>query len=148
MIFAAIIHATVTGNRMRSIPTWIVLAIFAFVPATAAPAADLCGRPGGKPLEVFERLTKVEKLPELSRDSSYVALRDAPNMITWTFTVPGHAAYPAVVCRRIVQDSGGRLSLGTQISCDAPEAACLALKRDFDALNARMMEELKKQQKR
>ncbi len=125
-----------------------VLALTAVICATAlatpARAADLCGRPGGRPTEVFDRLTKVEKLPELSRDNSYIALRDAPNLITWTFTVPGHPAHPSVVCRRIVQESGGRLSLDTQIACDAPEAACLKLKRDFDALNARMLEEMNK----
>jgi hypothetical protein len=122
----------------------IIIVALACAAGAAAPAraAELCGRPGGSATEVFARLSKVEKLPEVFRDGSYVALRDAPNMITWTFTVPGHAAHPSVVCRRIVRDADGRLSLDTEITCDAPEPACLRLKRDFDAMNARMIEEM------
>ena len=121
----------------------LAAAVCAAIPV-AARAADLCGQPGGKPQDVFDRLTKVEKLPETFRDASYVALRDTPNMITWTFTVPGHAAHPSVVCRRIVRDAGGRLNLVTEVTCEAAEAACLKLRRDFDALNARMIEEMNK----
>ena len=136
---------------MTSVARLGVLALVALAvvagAATPARAADLCGRPGGKATEVFERLTKVEQLPEVFRDKSYVALSDQPRTITWTFTVAGHAAHPTVVCRRIVPDGSGNLNLEMQISCDAVEAACLQLKRDFEALNARMIEEMKKQRR-
>jgi hypothetical protein len=126
------------------------LAAIACVTMLASPtqAADLCGRPGGTAAQILDRVTKVEKLSEVFRDASYIALSDPANKITWTFTVPGNAAHPSVVCRRIVQDNAGNLNLEMQISCDAAEPACLQLKRDFEALNARMIDAMKQQQKK
>jgi hypothetical protein len=113
---------------------------------TPALAQDLCGRPAEAPEALLERLTKVEKLKELSRDKAYVALNDAARGTVWTFTVPGHPAHPSAVCRRLVPD-GKEMRLQMNVQCNADEAECRKLVDAFQELNRRMIEDMKKQQK-
>lgn len=115
--------------------------------ATGAAADDLCGRPQEAPGSLFERLSKVEKLPEIHRDKAYVALHDKARNTTWTFRVAGHPAHPSAVCRRPLQD-GDRLRLEMGVSCGAAEVECEKLVNAFEELNQRMIQELEKQQKK
>lgn len=112
-----------------------------------ASARDLCGRPTESPQAMFERLTKTEKLKEDFRDKSYVAISDKAKDTVWTFTVPGHPAHPSAVCRRPVQD-GDQMRLEMNVRCDAVEAECQKLVKAFQELNQRMLQELRKQQKK
>jgi len=112
-----------------------------------AQSNDLCGRPQEAAEALFERLSKVEKLPEIHRDKAYVALHDKARDTTWTFTVAGHPAHPSAVCRRPVQE-GDRLRLDMNVSCGAAEAECEKLVNAFQELNQRMLRELEKQQKK
>lgn len=90
------------------------------------------------------RATDREKLPETFRSEQYIALRDRNRMITWTFTQSSHPAHPAVVCRRVVESDGAvRLEMNT--TCEANKPACDALIAEFEQMNARMMEEMKRQ---
>jgi hypothetical protein len=109
-------------------------------------AADICGKPQGTPDEVFERLTKVDKLREARRSELYVALEDAGDGTIWTFTLPPHPAHPAVVCRRIMERRG-LLEVPTIIVCKGAQAECAKLKTEFEAVNERMLQELYKQKK-
>jgi hypothetical protein len=59
----------------------------------------------------------------------------------WTFTYIGHPAHPSAVKRTLVTD--GATHLKTSILCEAEKAACDALVRDFDALNAQMIESVR-----
>ena len=52
----------------------------------------------------------------------------------WSFAPKGHAAYPAVVKRTVVQDSVG-VSIKTDVICEATETACDALVRQFTQMN-------------
>ena len=106
-------------------------------------AGDMCGRPGGSPKELFERVTKAERLPEISRDRLFVAFQDRTNSIVWTFTLATHPAHPTAVCRRPVQD-GKTISIEMRVACSADEQICRALVREFEALNARTIENLRK----
>ncbi|WP_353640962.1 hypothetical protein [Mesorhizobium sp. WSM2239] len=106
-------------------------------------AGDMCGRPGGSPTELFERVTKAEKLPEITRDRLFVAFQDRANSIVWTFTLATHPAHPTAVCRRPVQD-GKAIQLQMNVACSAKEQTCRALLREFEALNARMIEDFKR----
>jgi hypothetical protein len=64
------------------------------------------------------------------------------NEITlWTFTSVGHPAHPSAVKRAFVRD--GATHLETSIHCEAEKAACDALVRAFDALNAEMIESVR-----
>lgn len=119
-----------------------LLTICAFLPQPAR--AELCGTPDASPGQKFEQLTAIEKLPETFRSEQYIALRDRNRMITWTFTQAAHPAHPAVVCRRVVE-SDGALRLEMNANCQAKKPACDALIAEFEQLNARMIEEMKRQ---
>ena len=125
------------------------LAAAAFVVAlsTAAPvtAQDLCGRPTAPPSKLFAIFTK-QKFPVLNRDQQFVAFEDRAKSTVWTFTAAGHAAHPSAVCRRMLEQ-GGQIQLEMKIRCDAPEPACKQLLAEFQALNARMIEEMKRKKR-
>jgi hypothetical protein len=135
------IHATV-----RLLPV-LAGALAAFAVGAAAQSDDLCGRQPERPEALLERLSKVEKLPEIHRDKAYVALHDKARGTTWTFTVAGHPAHPSAVCRRPVQD-GERLRIEMGVTCFAQEAECEKLVSAFQELNQRMLQDLEKQQKK
>lgn len=124
-----------------------VSAAAALVLGTPALAQDLCGRPPEAPQALFERLTKTEKLKEVSRDKSYIALNDTATDTVWTFTVAGHPAHPTALCRRLVPD-GNEMRLQMNVQCNASEAECRKLVDAFQDLNQRMIREIKKQQKK
>jgi hypothetical protein len=123
----------------------IAAVLLAFASGSAF-AKNLCDRPEEAPQAMFDRLTKAEKLAETFRDKSYVAISDRATGTVWTFTIAGHPAHPSVVCRRPVP-VGDRLELEMNVSCNAPEAACQKLLREFQDLNQRMIEAMKKQVK-
>ena len=112
-----------------------------------AVAQDLCGRPREAPDVIHDRLTKSENLKENFRDKAYAAVNDEAKGVVWTFTVPGHPAHPSVVCRHIVKD-GSDMRLDTQVQCNASETECERLVKAFQELNHRMIEEMKRQQKK
>lgn len=53
----------------------------------------------------------------------------------WSFTPADHPAHPSAVRRQVVVTDDGRLTLKTDVSCQAAKAPCDDLVRDFDALN-------------
>jgi hypothetical protein len=128
--------------KARAILAAVGLASFSLL----AAAQDLCGRPREAPSAVYDRL-KSEKLKESFRDKAYAAVNDEAKGVVWTFTVPGHPAHPSVVCRRIIKD-GADMRLETQVQCNASEAECERLVKAFQELNHRMLQDMKKQQKK
>lgn len=57
----------------------------------------------------------------------------------WSFTPTGHAAHPAVVRRIVQRQPDGRVRVDVQAWCpQAPEAACDALRRQFEQMNERI----------
>jgi hypothetical protein len=125
----------------------VILAVGLVAVSPPAAAQDLCGRPREAPDAVYDRLTKTEKLKESFRDKAYVAVNDDAKGVVWTFTVPGHPAHPSVVCRHIMKD-GADMRLETQVQCNASEAECERLVKAFQELNHRMLQDMKKQQKK
>jgi hypothetical protein len=105
-----------------------------------AQNSTLCGTPAVTAAEKLRQFQSA-KSPEVFRDARYVAYSDAAG-ITWTFTVAGNPAHPAVVCRRIVGPEGN-LQLETNASCDASRQACDAMMAEFAKLNAAMLEAMK-----
>jgi hypothetical protein len=115
-------------------------------PAVAQPTAegdDLCGEPKAEPQALYERLAKDSRLREMRRSEHYVALENGRDGTLWTFTLPAHPAHPAAVCRRVMERRG-IIDIPTTIVCHGSEGACATLKSDFEALNARMVDELYK----
>jgi hypothetical protein len=117
--------------------------------AEAQPAAsgdELCGEPKAEPQALYERLAKDNRLREMRRSELYVALENSQNGILWTFTQPAHPAHPAVVCRRVMERRG-IIEIPTTIACHGAADECAKLKSGFEALNARMIEDLYKRQR-
>jgi hypothetical protein len=124
----------------------VAAAMLLAVPRSGAADDDLCGKPKSTPEALYDRLAKVDKLREMRRSEDYVALEDGNDGTLWTFTLPAHAAHPAVICRRVVERRG-LLEIPTTIQCNGPQAACAKLKSDFDDLNIRMLKELQQQRR-
>ena len=110
----------------------------------AASGGDLCGEPKAEPQALYERLAKDSRLREMRRSEHFVALENGQDGTLWSFTLPAHPAHPAAVCRRVMERRGV-VDIPTAIVCRGPEGECTKLKNDFDALNARMIQELHKQ---
>ena len=117
------------------------------VPAQRAAAADeVCGEAKADPQALYARLSKDGRLREMHRNELYVGLENGQDGTLWTFTLPAHPAHPAAVCRRVMERRGV-IDVPTTIVCEGTEAACARLKGDFEALNARLVEELYKQRR-
>jgi hypothetical protein len=128
------------------------LLVFALLSATqpgagAEPSGDdLCGEPKAGPQALYERLAKDARLREMRRSEHYVALENGQDGTLWSFTLPAHPAHPAAVCRRVMERRG-IIDIPTAVECRGPEGECTKLKSDFEALNARMIQDLHKQQR-
>jgi len=51
----------------------------------------------------------------------------------WTFVTPKHPAYPAAVCRQVI-DRDGAMQIDRQIRCEASSAACAAFVAELDKM--------------
>ena len=60
----------------------------------------------------------------------------------WTFTSVGHPAHPSAVKRTLVTKDG-HTDLEMSVRCEAAKAACDALVRSFEALNAQMIQSIR-----
>lgn len=61
----------------------------------------------------------------------------------WSFTPPGHYAYPAVVRRVVTHGAGGAVGVDTVSLCEAPQAECSKLLGEFAAMNDRITQAVK-----
>ena len=112
------------------------------VQAASAPAASAIG---------FETVAKALAALQ-ARDGNgtivthadeWVIVAEPPAKAQWSFTPPSHAAYPAVVRRVIRRGADGSTSVETSSLCEAPEAACMQLLAEFQAMNARITQAVK-----
>jgi hypothetical protein len=63
--------------------------------------------------------------------------------VLWSFTPSEHPAHPSVVKRRLVTQKDGFTSIEMSILCQADKTSCDALVRQFQALNDRLVEQVK-----
>jgi ribonuclease HI len=71
---------------------------------------------------------------EISVQRDWTIVDDPGSYTLWSFAPKGHAAYPAVVKREVVQKDG-IVSIKTGVICEATKAACDALVREFMKMN-------------
>lgn len=71
---------------------------------------------------------------EISVQGDWTIAEDPANHTLWSFAPKGHAAYPAVVKRKIVEKNG-MVSIKTDVICEATKTACDALVREFMQMN-------------
>ena len=110
---------------------------------TVTAAQQFCGDPSGKADELITRYSTQKGLKEIYKSVDYVAYGDDDKNPTqvYTFTTKGHAAHPAVVCRRQVKD-GDNLIMKMEVVCEGGKEACDKLRNDFVTMNAQMQAEV------
>jgi hypothetical protein len=132
--------------RLAGAIAGLVCVLVTGYPLPAAADDDMCGEPKAAPQALYERLTKDARVREMHRNDMYVGLENGDNGTLWTFTLPKHPAHPAAICRQVIERRG-IIDIPTTIACEGPQAACAEIKTDFDALNARIIDDLYKQGK-
>ncbi|MEP7155559.1 MAG: DUF4019 domain-containing protein [Betaproteobacteria bacterium] len=90
-------------------------------PSVAAAFEALKAKPGVKPID----------------QGGWTIIAEDDGSTIWSFTPPGHAAYPAVVKRRLVK-KGNDLTVDMAALCQAEKSACDKLVEEFKQLNERM----------
>jgi len=85
---------------------------------------------------VAEALKALRAKPNvgISVQNDWTIVDESANYALWSFAPKGHAAYPAVVKRKVV-DENGMVSIKTDVICEARKAACDALVREFMQMN-------------
>lgn len=91
---------------------------------------NLCGWTVRSPQEAFDRLAKQPNVRGIQRTSQYISYHDQVADRVWTFTVAGHPAHPAAICRYVTVD-GGLSTLQMNIVCGGPKPICDELVREF-----------------
>lgn len=113
---------------------------------TVAAAQEFCGDPAGKAEELIERYSTKQGLKEVYKSDQFVAYSDDDKnaSVMYTFTVKGHPAHPAAVCRKPVRQ-GDNLVITMSVVCDGPADACSKLRNDFNVLTAKMQADVDQQ---
>ena len=110
---------------------------------TLAAAAEFCGDPSAKAPELFTRYSTQKGLKEVYKSIDYVAYSDDEknSAVMYTFTVAGHPAHPAAVCRKIVKEAEN-LVVKMFVVCEGEQEACGKLQNDFNVMTAKMQLEV------
>lgn len=110
---------------------------------TVTAAEGFCGDPTGKAQELIDRYSAKPGLKQVYKSEQYVAYSDDEknSTVMYTFTVKGHPAYPAAVCRKPIQQ-GDSLVITMSVVCDGEKEACTTLKNDFNVMTAKMQAEV------
>ena len=113
---------------------------------TVTKAEEFCGDPTGKAEELIQRYSTKPGLKQVYKSIDYVAFSDDEKnaSVMYTFTVKGHPAYPAAVCRKPVRE-GGNLVIKMSVVCDGAAAPCSKLKNDFNVMTAKMQAQVDQQ---
>jgi hypothetical protein len=126
-------HKLIKGNILKR----LMLALFVCISASAqvSPLPET-PRSSIEYKSVAEALQALRSKPnvEISMQSDWTIIDEPANYTLWSFAPKGHAAYPAVVKRRVVQDDAG-VSIKTDVICETTKAACDALVSEFMQMN-------------
>lgn len=99
---------------------------------------------------VNEALTALRSKPGTefrdTRGWTVVKDREGTTQVLWSFTPEDHPAHPAVAKREVFEKDGA-VWLNLKVHCEASKAACDQFVRDFDALNQKVREDVRREQK-
>ncbi len=127
--------------RTRLLPFCLIALAHSTV---AGHAASFCGSETAAPDALLQTVKGMAGAKEIHRDREFVAYQEPSSQAVYTFTVEGHAAHPAAVCRKPVQ-KGDQLEIEMAIVCKGPDAKCATLEQDFKLLNAKMQADINNQ---
>ena len=110
---------------------------------TISAAQQFCGDPSAKADDLIARYSAQKGLKETYKSVDYIAFSDDEKnpTVVYTFTMKGHAAHPAAVCRKQIKE-GDSLVLKMEIVCEGTKDACDRLRNDFNVINAQMQTEV------
>ena len=86
---------------------------------------------------------RVKSGVNVSVQSGWTVVEDATTMTIWSFTPPAHPAHPTAVRRAVIQ-RGDDIFVEMKIKCESTKPACDRLVADFQELNNRMRETLRR----
>jgi ribonuclease HI len=115
----------------------LVLTLFVCASANAQlPPLPEATQSGIEYKSVAEALKALRAKPnvEISVQGDWTIVDEPANFALWSFAPKRHAAYPAVVKRKVVEKDG-IVSIKTDVICEATKAACDALVREFMQMN-------------
>jgi hypothetical protein len=96
-------------------------------PSVAAAMTGLRAKPGVKS----------------STQSGWVIFEDSAARAVWSFPPSDHAAYPTAIRRRIVQ-KGDDIFVEMDVRCESAKTACDAVVAEFERLNGKVGQDLKR----
>ena len=79
----------------------------------------------------------------VAMQGGWTIIDEKATMSVWSFTPPEHPAHPAAVRRTVVQE-GNDVFIHMNVLCEAEKRACDKLVAEFQELNDRMRETLRK----
>lgn len=109
------------------------------VPAWSQPAppamlgASLCGVTAPDVAGLHAKALADRRFSAAGKDDRQETLSSEELQAIWTFVTPKHPAYPAAVCRQVV-DRDGAMQIDRQIRCEASTAACAAFAAELDKM--------------
>lgn len=121
-----------------------IAALLAGCCATGAMADDLCGRPFTSVEQIYREVTRAPGVERTVEDGRFTAFLDRRNSTVWTFARRPHPAAPAVVCRALATRAGGAVDLTMNVRCGGPRQDCDALFAEFQRLNERFRQQLRR----
>ena len=112
--------------------------------STAAASEDAAQADIGYPTvaSALESL-RVKPGTRSSMQSGWTVIEDRSVLAVWSFVPSGHPAYPTVIRRRVVQE-GDDLSIQMDVRCEAAKPACDAVVAEFERVNGRVRDGLKR----
>lgn len=79
----------------------------------------------------------------VTHTDGWVVINEPLASAQWSFTPAAHAAYPAVVRRTVRRSADGAVAVETASLCEAGDAACANLLREFANLNDRITQSVR-----
>jgi uncharacterized protein (DUF302 family) len=79
----------------------------------------------------------------VTRSEGWAVVNEPLAAAQWSFTPPGHTAYPAVVRRTVRRSADGAVSVETASLCEASPDACAKLLVEFAGLNDRISQAIR-----
>jgi len=97
----------------------------------ALAGAPLCGVTAPDVAGLHAKALADPRITAAGNDDRQETLSSEELQAIWTFVTPKHPAYPAAVCRQVI-DRDGAMQIDRQIRCEAGAAACAAFAKELD----------------
>jgi hypothetical protein len=118
----------------------LMAAGFGSAPAVAQPTppamigAPLCGVAAPDVVGLRAKVVTDPRFVAAGKDARQETFSSEKLQAIWTFVTAKHPAYPAAVCRQVI-DRDGAMQIDRQVRCEASAAACAAFAKELDEMD-------------